>query len=397
MKPFALAVSPAIVGALVVLAGRVQAAPEPLVANIVSVIPQGRKSIFIFRGGANQGVEVGLVARCTPRKVLCKVLEVYAFRSKCIADVPSSDLAPPYVCRVPIAYDERRIEANILEVVPEEEATSLRLDRGHSAGLSLDAEVTVAGAPCLPWKIESDTSLCALGHRLEPGARPEVAHVRTWVARRAPAPAADQVLLRPTPTLPPDHVPTAGVPEPARPPTLERAHGHGLVVSRECLGFADDGRAAFLVVKGGGPVDDAPFEVGLEVLRLDLVTGAAPTVLVLHPGRVAEGRERLAKLIRDERLLACHEARPQGHTSSGPDGGSSWVLHHPTGDVVLREAGADLLIVRDPAPPGRLGKVRPHLARVLYVPGMVRIFGGSAGRWRVLGVEPAPAPVPGNP
>lgn len=300
---------------------------------VVTVLPQGPKTVLVFKRGTPDGVNVGQRWRCTGAlEFECKVTEVYEFRSKCIADVDSRVLGSSLSCAFHLPAEHQRFPAKVLDVVPEEDATTFVLDKGHAHGVGFEDRIEVERQRCRVWRVEQERAMCVVTPSWS-GDKPTGADVRTAALPRS-TPLDKPQVAPPVPPSPPTW-PTRGVRESAPPVAFVRARGHGLLASHACVGFTPDEQTAYVLSYTTG-VAPLPDETGLVVERLELASGAVTEVARLRPDRVVEATRILTELIAREGLLACHKAVPT-ERSATPKWGDpkAWVASHAKEDIAF--------------------------------------------------------------
>ncbi len=287
--------------------------------SVVNVIPNGSKSILIVNRGALYGVVVGDVVMHPEGP--CRVTEVYDHRLKCVLEVPF-DVIGAQTAVVLYPFGPRRgpitVRAKVIEVAPDAEGASLRLDHGFMHGLRPGFLMSRGGNTCQIWQVMDREAWCFAARGLKVG---DVVEVSTSEATERSLPPPGR-LTASEPRLRPQLIPPAGVRSEAPAMSIARGRGHGLLASHVCLGFTPDALATYVVLMGeasGLP----PFreESGLVVKRVDLATGGMTTVLELGPMQVAEARQKVEALRTSERLLGCHWGLPE---TRNPDGSVVW-------------------------------------------------------------------------
>lgn len=358
----------------------VHAEGDEVSAQIVNVLPQGKKSVLIFNRGLGMGVRVGQVARCVgPPAFTCRVSESYELRSKCVADVSSDAFS--YFGRCVLGPIERkRTRVEVLEVVAEGETTTLVFDHGYRHGVNLNDWAELDGRRCRIWRIEEDRAACALEGALEPAGARRLVLVSPLRPHPGPLPAP---LIAPPPTL--EHPrPRRGQREPATPVAIARAHGHGLVAAQACVGFAPDERSAYVLGPGTLGEPPLPDERWLELRRIDFASGGATPLHSFAPARVTEARRLLAELVAREGLLACHAAESTARSSAGAKG----LMAHHTLDRILFWEDASVVYAAMEGGAGLAERVGTGPLRSLwFVPGVAHHLGQADDRWQVLEVR----------
>lgn len=307
-----------LVGLVLALASMVGSARaedgEVVVGAIVSVLPQGSKSVLVINRGSKFGVRVGQVTTCLgPPEFRCKVTEVYELRSKCVVDIDSSHLNVHGRCHFRLP-ERTRAYAKVLEVVAEEEGTTVVFNKGHQHGVGLSDWAEVSSKRCHIWRLEETRSACWLDTSVAP----------TWltvVSRlERPKDVLTEPVFAPSPRLVSTATPSPRVRARALAPSIMRARGQGLVTAEDCLGFTPDEATAVVVSPSSSGVKPHADERGLVLERIDLTTGHTRIVATFYPHRVREARTTLAEIIRSEGLLACHAAQEVERTEKGTKG-----------------------------------------------------------------------------
>lgn len=348
-------------------------------ASIVSILPQGSKSVVIVNRGLRFGIRVGQVGRCTgPRKFDCKVTEVYEFRTRCIADIDSRHIEAR-ACDFE-APRRRAISVRVLEVIPEGESTTLVVDKGHRAGVGLSDWVEVDGHRCRLWRIENDRAACSVDEDLPPQALGKATLVSYLFV---PSGSLAAPLIAPPPTL--EHQsPKRGVLQSAMPVMLARAPTHGLVAASPCVGFTPDERAVYVLRPGSIGVPPFIDERWLELVHIDFATGGGSIVATFSPAMVATSQAQLAELVVRERLLACHAAETTTRSSVGDKG----LMAHHRRDRILFWSSDEIIYAAMEGGAGLAERVgRGALEKVWFVPGFAVHLGQVGHDLQVLEVR----------
>lgn len=347
--------------------------------SIVSILPQGSKSVVIVNRGQRFGIRVGQVGSCGgTKKFQCRVTEVYEFRLRCVADIESRYIEA-YGCDFE-APRRRAVSVRVLEVAPEGESTTLLVDKGHLDGVGMNDWVEVGGRRCRLWRIENDRAACSVDETLSPGALGKVTLVSPFLASSRPLEAP---LIAPPPEL--EHQsPARGVQQPATAVALTRAPTHGLVAASPCVGFTPDERSVYVLRPGTAGLPPFTDERWLELVRIDLATAGATTAGTFSPAMVSTARARLAELVVREGLLACHAAESTTRSSAGDKG---LVAHHRL-DRILFWSSDDIVYAATEGGAGLADRVgRGALANIWFVPGFARHLGQVGHDWQVLEVR----------
>lgn len=359
--------------------GKTRAEGAPVRGTIVSILPQGSRTVLVVNRGLRFGLRVGQVGICRGlNKFRCKVTEVYELRLKCVADIESKDIEARQ-CDFE-APKRRAAPVRVLEVVPEGESTTLVVDKGHLGGVNLNDWVEVDGRRCRLWRIENDRAACSVDEVLPPRALAKVKLVSPFLVPSGPLAAP---LVAPPPDL--EHPPPArGAGQLARPVTLARAPTHGLVAASPCVGFTPDERAAYVLRPGTDGLPPWPDERWLELVRVELTTGTTTTVQTFSPAMVSTARAQLAELVAREGLLACHAAESTTRSIAGDKG----LMAHHRLDRILFWSSEDIVYAAMEGGAGLAERVgRGPLHNVWFVPGFARHLGQVAQDWQVLEVR----------
>lgn len=365
---------------LALLGTSAAAAPAEIRGRAITYYGSRAGILVVVDRGADHGVVVGDIGQTASGP--CRVIEVYAFRSRCVLASIDHDAQrrsrDEVVFLPPPPEPARTLAARVRRRVAEEDGVSLLLDVGYAAGARLDDRVVAGGRACRVFWVAADAAWCRGAPELGEPAEAEVT-VTAPAGRTLSLPIQARPRrsngLRP----PDDPAPPAGRRAPAPPLAVERVSGSGLEPSRWCLGFTTT--AAYVVEAAADAGSDPPYpEAGLEVQRIDFVTGRRVPVLALAPGRPAEATRRIAALAEGVRLDACHDARVEEAPSAGAPAWS-WLADHGAGGVARIWIDGRAVWAADgaaraprevaPTPPDARGEPSDASAiRVLYAPGV---------------------------